>query len=84
MGTAAMAPRDIGGVVDSSLMVYGTTNLRVVDVSTMRTFLGCFDQLGPDQIFGAAILIAAHLQSTVWAVAEKVRSSLAHPEFLRV
>ncbi|CAM1503092.1 Fc.00g078680.m01.CDS01 [Cosmosporella sp. VM-42] len=32
-GTAAMMPRQIGGVVDSNLIVYGTSNLRVVDAS---------------------------------------------------
>lgn len=34
-GTAAMMPRDKGGVVDSQLRVYGTTGLRVVDASIM-------------------------------------------------
>ncbi|KAG7444390.1 alcohol oxidase [Guyanagaster necrorhizus] len=33
IGTASMLPRDKGGVVDSKLKVYGTTNLRVVDLS---------------------------------------------------
>jgi len=35
VGTCAMLPRDKGGVVDDRLVVYGTTNLRVVDASIM-------------------------------------------------
>lgn len=34
-GTCAMLPRALGGVVDSSLLVYGTSNVRVVDASIM-------------------------------------------------
>ena len=34
-GTAAMLPREEGGVVDQDLVVYGTSNLRVVDWSVM-------------------------------------------------
>ncbi|TVY28703.1 Glucose oxidase [Lachnellula hyalina] len=33
LGTAAMMPRKLGGVVDNALKVYGTANLRVVDAS---------------------------------------------------
>lgn len=32
-GTCAMMPQDLGGVVDDSLLVYGTDNVRVVDTS---------------------------------------------------
>ena len=34
-GTCAMLPRSEGGVVDNRLIVYGTSNLRVVDASIM-------------------------------------------------
>lgn len=34
-GTASMLPKESGGVVDHKLIVYGTTNLRVVDLSTL-------------------------------------------------
>ena len=34
-GTAAMLPQDKGGVVDKNLMVYGTSNLRVIDASVV-------------------------------------------------
>jgi len=51
-GTAALAPRDLGGVVNNQLIVYGTLNLRVVDASIIP------------------LHIAAHPQSTVYAIAE--------------
>jgi choline dehydrogenase len=35
LGTCAMLPRDKGGVVDTSLLVYGSSNLRVIDASIM-------------------------------------------------
>lgn len=35
VSTPAMMPREIGGVVDSRLKVYGTANVRVVDASIL-------------------------------------------------
>ncbi|KAL5332470.1 hypothetical protein BJX70DRAFT_130147 [Aspergillus crustosus] len=35
LGTAAMLPRKLGGVVDTNLVVYGTQNVRVVDASIL-------------------------------------------------
>jgi hypothetical protein len=54
VGTASMLPRELGGVVDSSLRVYGVKGLRVVDASVIP------------------MLPAAHLQATIYGVAEKV------------
>lgn len=53
IGTAAMMRQSLGGVVDARLVVYNTTNVRVVDASIL-----------PMQI-------SAHLQSTLYGVAEK-------------
>lgn len=39
-GTAAMLPRELGGVVDDRLRVYGVTGLRVIDASIMPTLPG--------------------------------------------
>jgi choline dehydrogenase-like flavoprotein len=35
ISTAAMLPQKLGGVVDSNLTVYGTSNVRVVDASVI-------------------------------------------------
>ncbi|KAJ7860373.1 4-nitrobenzyl alcohol dehydrogenase-like protein [Mycena olivaceomarginata] len=61
VGTAAMLPRNDGGVVDSSLKLYGTSNLRVINASILP-------------IQQSAHIQAA--QATVYAIAEKVILSL--------
>lgn len=40
LGTTKMAPRDDGGVVDSSLSVYGVEGLKVVDLSIVPENVG--------------------------------------------
>lgn len=44
VGTAAMMSRELGGVVDDKLIVYGTSNLRVVDLSILPMELACHTQ----------------------------------------
>jgi choline dehydrogenase-like flavoprotein len=43
-GTASMLPREEGGVVDPALLVYGTSNVRVVDLSVMPIHLSTHPQ----------------------------------------
>ena len=40
VGTCAMMPRDLGGVVDQELKVYGVKSLRVVDASVQSVLVG--------------------------------------------
>ncbi|CAE6464741.1 unnamed protein product [Rhizoctonia solani] len=40
IGTAALAPKELGGVVDVHLRVYGTANVRVADASIMPLHIG--------------------------------------------
>lgn len=44
LGTSSMLPREDGGVVDKKLRVYGTGNLRVVDLSVIPLELSCHTQ----------------------------------------
>ena len=72
IGTAAMLPREEMGVVDANLKVYGTRNLRVVCISYLVMYSP--DNTNPQ--VDASIIpiqISAHTQSTVYALAEKVR-----------
>jgi choline dehydrogenase len=44
VGTAAMMPRELGGVVDEQLLVYGVKGLSVVDASIMPNLPGAYTQ----------------------------------------
>ncbi|KAF5347382.1 hypothetical protein D9758_011281 [Tetrapyrgos nigripes] len=44
VGTASMVPPELGGVVDTKLKVYGTTNLRVMDISVWPMELAAHPQ----------------------------------------
>ncbi|KAH7337866.1 alcohol oxidase [Rhizoctonia solani] len=44
IGTASLAPKELGGVVDVHLKVYGTTNVRVVDASIIPLHIGSHTQ----------------------------------------
>ncbi|KAK4118317.1 GMC oxidoreductase [Parathielavia appendiculata] len=44
VGTAAMMPRQLGGVVDEKLLVYGVKGLSVVDASVMPDLPGSYTQ----------------------------------------
>ncbi|KAF9262839.1 alcohol oxidase [Marasmius fiardii PR-910] len=44
IGAASMMPKELGGVVDERLVVYGTSNLRVVDLSILPIQLSTHPQ----------------------------------------
>jgi choline dehydrogenase len=44
VGTAAMMPRELGGVVDEKLLVYGVKGLSVVDASVQPDLPGAYTQ----------------------------------------
>ncbi|KAJ7581523.1 hypothetical protein C8J56DRAFT_960284 [Mycena floridula] len=58
-GTCSLLPRSKGGVVDNKLQVYGTKNLRVVDVSIVPLQTSCHTQ---SLAYGIAEQAAAIIQ----------------------
>ncbi|CAE6427441.1 unnamed protein product [Rhizoctonia solani] len=55
IGSASLAPKELGGVVDVNLKVYGTANVRVVDASIMPLHIGAHPQR---TIYGVAERVA--------------------------
>ena len=55
VGTCSMLPRKDGGVVDSKVKVYGTTNLRVVDASIIPVLISAHLQTA---VYGIAEMAA--------------------------
>ena len=64
VATAAMLPRELGGVVASDLKVYGTSNLRVVDASVL-----------PQQLVGH---LSSTLYAVAEKAADIIKDDLKH------
>ena len=47
VGTLSMLPREMNGVVDQTLRVYGTKNIRVVDLSVAPLHVAAHTQSKP-------------------------------------
>lgn len=62
-----MLPRAKGGVVSPELKVYGTNNIRVVDVSHLCPVLG-IDLTSIVQMSILPLQISAHPQSTMYGM----------------
>ncbi|EXF77668.1 GMC oxidoreductase [Colletotrichum fioriniae PJ7] len=58
VGTCSMLPKEDGGVVDSDLKVYGTSNLRVVDASVIPLLISAHVQTA---VYGIAEIAAERI-----------------------
>ncbi|KAL0932730.1 choline dehydrogenase [Colletotrichum truncatum] len=58
VGTCSMLPKEDGGVVDSNLKVYGTSNLRVVDASVIPLLISAHVQTA---VYGIAEIAAERI-----------------------
>ncbi|EQB58549.1 hypothetical protein CGLO_01198 [Colletotrichum gloeosporioides Cg-14] len=73
-GTTSMLPKDLGGVVDSELMVYGTCNLRVVDAGIMPMIPG-------GHIQAAVYAVAEKAADIIKAAADGTSCPMGQPQW---
>lgn len=71
-----MLPREMNGVVDPSLRVYGTTNIRVIDLSIIPLHIAAHTQGQHNlpECFQTSLLI--NLIAIVYAIAEQAADIL--------
>ncbi|KAI8293352.1 Dehydrogenase xptC [Colletotrichum sp. SAR 10_98] len=73
-GTTSMLPKELGGVVDSELMVYGTCNLRVVDAGIMPMIPG-------GHIQAAVYAVAEKAADIIKAAADGASCPMGQPQW---
>ena len=68
-----MLPQEKGGVVDPTLKVYGTNNIRVADLSVVPLHIGSHPQCEYLTVFNSvgATDIYGHLIAAAYAIAEQ-------------
>lgn len=76
--SCSMLPREVGGVVDKNLLVYGTSNLRVIDASIAPTSVSAHLMTATYGIaeIGADIIKAARKAATTAAKEEDTAGTL--------
>lgn len=72
IGTASMLPQELGGVVDTNLVVYGTSNLRVLDSSIIPIHVSAHTMAST---YGVAEKGCDIIKSQHWYVAPVVSST---------
>ncbi|KAJ3545648.1 hypothetical protein NM688_g5603 [Phlebia brevispora] len=75
-GACSMLPRDNGGVVDPKLKVYGTKNLRVVDLSILPLMVANHTQ---SVVYGMAEQ-AADIIKADWGLPQRLASTTLHTD----